>query len=770
MIYESFNGVATHLIDFVIVNTYLLEMTRSKIKSKKAKERKPGQKPESITAPPSPSSAPKKKAIVKITGFTIIILFPFVLLALIEGVLRLSGYGFCPDVVVPCEINGEKVFHTNSKFAWRFFPPRIAREFPSFTFPDKKGSSTYRIFVVGESAAMGEPEPAFSFWRILEIMLSARYPEVKFEIIPVAMTAVNSHVCREIVHECARYRPDLFIIYMGNNEVVGPYGPGTVITPVFGNLLLIRTAIALRSTRTGQLLTNILSSFQKSNRPKSWEGLEMFLNNPVRAGDPRLQAVYHNFRENLKVMRHDALRSGAEVMLCTVGCNLMDNPPFESLHRPNMSGDELGLWEDFYKRGRIYENSRQFDSALACYSSASVLDSSYAELQFCMGHCFLQTGDTAEAARRYAVARNFDVLRFRSDDSINAIIKSIAAIPDRYGKVQLCDAKDSFDIASPCRIAGQKIFLEHVHMTFKGNYVLAASVYQKIQSVIPEWISAGKSHGETLFSEQECRVRMGYSEWEHFKIMEHILRTHYSRAPCARQLDIDMRCKTLADEMQSLAGQLTPDKLQEIISMYQKAVNARPNDPWLQWQYATFFSLALNDPRSAEDHLRILLNHSPNFAPAYSALSEAAAMQGDFAGTYAYAQKALEYNPYDVNALFNLGSALIGQGKYDEAILKLQLVVEREPYFENAYTNLATALSDAGRNNEAIEMSLKGLMILPQSEDLRLNLAAIFLEQKQSAEALTQMNTVLQNNPQSERARMLLQKIWGAPHQDSVSQ
>lgn len=99
---------------------------------------------------------------------------------------------------------------------------------------------------------MGDPDPGFSFWRVLDKLLCARYPGIKFEVIPVAMVAINSHVCRAIVHECARYDPDLFIMYMGNNEVVGPYGPGTVFSPILGNLPLIRLAIALRSTRIGQ--------------------------------------------------------------------------------------------------------------------------------------------------------------------------------------------------------------------------------------------------------------------------------------------------------------------------------------------------------------------------------------------------------------------------------------------------------------------------------------------------------------------------------------
>jgi len=40
----------------------------------------------------------------------------------------------------------------------------------------------------------------------------------------------------EIAKDCAHHQADLFILYLGNNEVVGPYGAGTVFTPLSSNL------------------------------------------------------------------------------------------------------------------------------------------------------------------------------------------------------------------------------------------------------------------------------------------------------------------------------------------------------------------------------------------------------------------------------------------------------------------------------------------------------------------------------------------------------
>ena len=51
---------------------------------------------------------------------------------------------------------------------------------------------------------MGDPEPAFGAGRYLEALLRERFPARKFEVVNVAITAINSHVIRAIARDCAR--------------------------------------------------------------------------------------------------------------------------------------------------------------------------------------------------------------------------------------------------------------------------------------------------------------------------------------------------------------------------------------------------------------------------------------------------------------------------------------------------------------------------------------------------------------------------------------
>ncbi len=127
---------------------------------------------------------------------------------------------------------------------------------------------------------MGDPDPAYAFSRYLDVMLRERFPATNFEVINTGVVAINSHVLLPIARGLAQQRPDLFIIYAGNNEVVGPYGTGTVLTSSALSLPIIRGSIYLRSTRIGQLLT------QSTAKKMEWGGMQMFLDKQVAFHHP----------------------------------------------------------------------------------------------------------------------------------------------------------------------------------------------------------------------------------------------------------------------------------------------------------------------------------------------------------------------------------------------------------------------------------------------------------------------------------------------------
>jgi len=300
-----------------------------------------------------PVAAPRKAAVPKsprptlsrrrkwLFRLAVMIVAPVLFFTVLEAGLRLGGYGYPTAFFVGSDAEG--VYTSNPQFGWRFFPRSLARA-PVPCVLSTKPAVAIRIFVLGSSAALGIPEPSFSFSRILEVMLRERYPDIKFEVTNTAMTAINSHVVLEIARDCAARQPDLFVVYMGNNEVIGPYGPGTAFQQWSPSLKFIRANVWLKSTPTGQLLDGAIGWLHpRKDANAAWQGMEMFMGNQVAADDPRLPAVYDNYRQNLIDICGIARRAGAGVILSTVAVNLKDCPPFAWAH-DMVCANNLGLF------------------------------------------------------------------------------------------------------------------------------------------------------------------------------------------------------------------------------------------------------------------------------------------------------------------------------------------------------------------------------------------------------------------------------------------
>ena len=117
---------------------------------------------------------------------------PLFLFLALELILRLFGYGYPVGFFLKGEVNGQAARIDNQQFSRRYFPPGLARSPQPALFPAVKAPGTMRIFILGESAAMGDPEPSFGFGRVLETMLRERWPGKKIEVINTAVTAINS--------------------------------------------------------------------------------------------------------------------------------------------------------------------------------------------------------------------------------------------------------------------------------------------------------------------------------------------------------------------------------------------------------------------------------------------------------------------------------------------------------------------------------------------------------------------------------------------------
>ena len=434
---------------------------------------------------------------------------PFVLLLLLELVLRIAGYGYPTDLALP--VPGRENYGVNLRFGWRFFPRSIARVCPLFTFDEEKSEGTYRVVVLGASAAQGYPDHSFSFARALEAMARLRFPEIDFEFVNTSIVATNSHVVLPIAREFARYDPDLFIVYLGNNEVIGPYGIASDRTRSARKLELIRLGIRLRSTKVGQLARAAAGLFRnEKDLLDRWGGMEMYSENVIPADDPRLERVYGFFERNLEDICAAAERARAPILLCTVPVNLGDSAPFASVHREDLSEGEREKWDGLYARAIERDREGRREEAIALYREALAVDDAHAELHYRLGRALLAAGDAAGARERFRSARDLDALRFRADGVINDRIRGVA---ERRPNAVLVDLENRFEelTAGPDPIPPERLFFEHVHPTFEGNVRIAEAVYPFFTEKLRERRGGGVV--EPPPSYDACAAWLHYTDW-----------------------------------------------------------------------------------------------------------------------------------------------------------------------------------------------------------------------------------------------------------------
>jgi tetratricopeptide (TPR) repeat protein len=684
---------------------------------------------------------------------------PALLFLLLELGLRIIGYGYPANAIIRCEENGKVFYCDNVKFCWRFFPKEIAREFGPFRFSASKSEKTYRIFVLGASAAQGEPDGAYGFGRALQVMLQDRCPGINFEVIIAATAAINSHVVVEIAKDCVQHEPDLFIVYLGNNEVTGPYGAGTVFAPLSPSLSIIRMGIAVRATRLGQLLTSLAEWVgTQKGRPTAWRGLEMFLEKQIRADDQHLETVYQHFQRNLEDVVQVGRRSGAKIIVCTVGSNLKDNPPFASLHRPDLTKQDKAKWDNFYAQAVEYESADRYAEAAKRYLTAAEIDDSYADLQFRLGRCFWALQDYDVAKRRYIKARELDTLRFRADERINEIIRSVADSWAGKG-VYLADTVKTFEINSPHETAGNELFYEHVHLNFKGNYLLAKTTLKKVEELLAQRVIVHRADNTLPLTQAECAQRLAYTEWDKYVIADEVLKRFIRNPPFTNQLYHEERIRTMEQEQKNLKANITPDALEKAAVQYRQAIGNGPQDFYLRWKYGRLLAEDLKDYKAAAEQFKLVQSSIPHSYVMYNALGSVLQAAGDLDAAIAHYLTAIRIKPTCGDAHYYLGLTYQKLGKTKKAKKHYSKATRFWPDCIAAYNNLADILYRQGKIDKAVETCRKGLIFTPDSPLLFCSLGFLLYRQGHRDAAIKELYNCLELDPNFVQAHEVLEVI-----------
>ena len=667
---------------------------------------------------------------------------PLLLLLTVELGLRLVGYGHPTSFFLPLQIGGRDMLVENEEFGLQFFPPAIARSPSPVVMNALKPPGTCRVFVLGESAALGDPKAAFGFSRYLAVLLEERFPGAHFEVVNVAMTAINSHVILRIARECARHDGDIWLVYAGNNEYIGPFGPCTVFGPQALSTTFVRARLALGSTRLGQGLAALRGRFaRQSETPKDWGGLSMFKGHEIAADDPRRDLVSRSFSRNLEDIVQAGLAAHARVVLSSAAVNLRDCPPFASMKHP-LAGTSPTAIEALRRRADAATTNREPTEALALWREALAADPGNAETAYRLALTELAVSNRNDAALHFAAARDLDALPFRTDARLAAAAAEVAKRHAPDG-VRWIDAPALLAQASPEGIPGRESFYEHVHLNFDGNYRLALAFAEEVKGALPAGVASRAT--AQWASQSLCERRLGLTDWIRQAVLELIIQ-RFGEPPYTSQWNHEGQVRDYRARWNELKHHLTTTARDQGLVMFQEALVHSPDDHRLHESFAEFLELSGNLGRAQEEWRRVCELIPHHFSGWYQSGRLLVRLR-QFSEARARLQAALKLRPDLLEAKWELGRAAAGEGHAEEALRVFDEVARARPADAHAQLDRANALAALHRRPEALAALREAIGLRPSFYEAHYLLGVEYAVDQRLLEAEAEFEEVVRLHP-----------------------
>jgi tetratricopeptide (TPR) repeat protein len=373
------------------------------------------------------------------TWFYLVLIFiPILFIILLESGLRIFDYGRTYDQWVNA---GDGKLTLNPEIAYRYF--YTTEQVPSAgnnIFDEVKKDNCFRVFVMGGSSAAGFPfTPNGSFVRYIRHRLQILYPQKTFEVVNIAMSAINSYALGDMLPGVIDQKPDLIIIYAGHNEYYGALGVGSMES-LGDTRYIVNTVLWLNRFKTFELLRNIIKSiYGLFAQPEITDATLMARMSQKQLIPYNSDSYYYGidqFEGNLNDILRTANDADIPVLLGTLVSNLKDQKPFSSIdHEKNPPAEEI-------------------------YNLATNE---------------LSAGNTKSADSLFRFAKDLDALKWRAPERMNEVIKELG---EKYN-FPVIKLDSIFNEISPDKIVGDNLITDHLHPNLKGFQIIGKAYFDK---------------------------------------------------------------------------------------------------------------------------------------------------------------------------------------------------------------------------------------------------------------------------------------------------
>jgi tetratricopeptide (TPR) repeat protein len=533
----------------------------------------------------------------------IAISLPFLALALVEVVLRVFGWGGYPAWIreagklpsgaAVCMVEpaaSKPYFYANPK------RPGYAEQ-SNFVMPKPPG--ILRVFLIGESAAKGYPQPRnLSMGSFLREMLAAAHPDKTIEVIDLGTTAVASFPLVYQVREALDFSPDLYVVYVGNNEFFGAYGTGSINSSGTLPPAVMRLQRWLRGLALVQVLDSLVHGRADENRSLMEEMIGRI---SIPADSPLREAAARNLRENLGTMFSEIRAAGIPAIACTTASNESGMAPI---------GRDLPVdTEKFQTLLREAQSSLDAhpERAAGLLREAVTLAPNHASAHFLLGQALAASGNRTAAREAFLQARDLDTMPWRAVSQTEEAIRDAA----RSAGILLCDIAVIFREADSSGATGWELMDDHVHLSLAGQQKAARAMIEAMRELPPplrvdDAALASIPSGETL------EKKLGRNFYDDYRV-NHTMRVLFS-VPFLRESNPEALAR-FTTRVTKAEAQMTP----AIFEVAQQWQTMRPHAGALRPLTAMVARVLLREGRTREalELYQIAVTQVPDYTSWY---------------------------------------------------------------------------------------------------------------------------------------------------------
>ena len=408
---------------------------------------------------------------------TLRVFFAVVLIALLalvagEVALRFAGWGGDPQWIreagrLP---SGDTLCIVHPDAARPLLaghPPSFAAPTAQTSFVMPKPADTLRIFIVGESAAKGDPQPRnLAVSSFLQAMLSDALPEKKVEVINFGTQGISTAPMVPQVREAARYAPDLFIFYAGNSEFFGAGGAEGE-----GALRILPDA-----ARRSAVVRWLASRFRGGAAPSS-----MIPQTVIAADSPLREEAARNLSANLGRMIDEAKAAGVPSIVCATAGNESGLAPLGDDDTDGLDAKQQRELKQLMDEAVEASGREDHAKAVNLLRQAVQIAPRSARARFLLGKVLAAGGQTDPARVAFLEARDLDTLPLRPISLTEQAVRNTALVK---GAV-LCDVAEIFRRESHDGATGWDLLDDHVHLSLSGQARAARSMAGAMANLAP---------------------------------------------------------------------------------------------------------------------------------------------------------------------------------------------------------------------------------------------------------------------------------------------